>query len=99
MLPGDISAAARALLAVAPEARGGVCRRIFSGAVEALVHEKLYGRPHPRWGDGSLSAAARRWQLADEPFWDDPAYLRCLQMVLRGVAAFADEAEGGAPAG
>ncbi|KIC22639.1 DUF7742 family protein [Leisingera sp. ANG-Vp] len=94
LLPGDVSAAARALLAVPAGARNALCRRIFGGAAEALA----YGKLHPRWGDGSLSAAARGYRLADEPFLDDPEYLACTRLVLRQAAAVLGEGQGGAPA-
>lgn len=97
VLPGDVPAVARALLMVPGPERLALCRRIFGGAAEAAVHCRLVGRLHPRWGDGSLSAAARRYALADEPFLDDPHYLDCTRLVLRELAA-ALEREGQAPA-
>ncbi len=97
VLPGDVSAVARALLMVPPPERPALCRRIFGGAVEAAAHCRLIGRLHPRWGDGSLNAAARRYVLADEPFLDDPHYLQCTRLVLRELAA-AHERSGEAPA-
>ncbi|NVK13768.1 MAG: hypothetical protein HWE35_06260 [Rhodobacteraceae bacterium] len=87
VLPGDVSAVARALLAAPECARLALCRRIFGGAAEAAVHSRLFGSLHPRWGDGSLSAAARRYALATEPFLDDPAYLNCTRLVLRELAS------------
>lgn len=97
VLPGDVSAAARALLAVPDRGRLRLCRRIFGGAAEAAAYAGLFGRLHPRWGDGSLSAAARRYSLADEPFLDDPEYLRCTRLVLEELEAVLDAA-GKAPA-
>lgn len=97
VLPGDVSAAARALLAVPDRERLRLCRRIFGGAAEAAAYAGLFGRLHGRWGDGSLSAAARRYSLADEPFVDDPEYLRCTRLVLEELEAVLDAA-GKAPA-
>ncbi|MBQ4823385.1 MULTISPECIES: DUF7742 family protein [unclassified Leisingera] len=97
VLPGDVSAVARALLAVPENIRLHLCRRILGGAAEAAAHCRLMGRLHPRWGDGSLSAAARRFALAAEPFLDDPEYLSCTRLVLRELAAAMD-AERSAPA-
>lgn len=98
VLPGDVSAVARALLLVPDGERLRLCRRIFGGAAEAAVHGRILGRLHLRWGDGSLSAAARRFTLAEEPFLDDPAYLDCTRLVLRElaevVAAAGSSAEG-----
>ncbi|KIC29613.1 DUF7742 family protein [Leisingera sp. ANG-M6] len=98
VLPGDVSAVARALLAVPESARLALCRRIFGGAAEAAAHCCLLGRLHPLWGDGSLSAAARRYALADEPFLDDPAYLDCTRLVLRELASVLETGREG-PAG
>ncbi|MFY0312352.1 hypothetical protein ACFMBG_20925 [Leisingera sp. D0M16] len=97
VLPGDVTAVARALLAVPDRERLRLCRRIFSGAAEAAAYAGLFGRLHPRWGDGSLSAAARRYALADEVFLDDPEYLHCTRLVLRELAAIF-KADGEAPA-
>ncbi len=46
-----------------------------------LRHDRL----HPRWGNGSLMAAARRYPMADEPGFDDAGYRRCFVMVLRSL--------------
>lgn len=86
VLPGDVSAVARALLAVPESGRLRLCRRIFGGAAEAAAHCRMLGQLHPRWGDGSLNAAARRFALAEEPFLDDAAYLGCTRLVLRELA-------------
>ncbi|WP_293572862.1 hypothetical protein [Phaeobacter sp.] len=87
VLPIDVSSAARALLAVAPAERAALCDRIFAGAAQALRHHDRSGRCCRLWGDGSLSAAARRFALAPEPFCDDPAYLQCTLMVLAMIQA------------
>lgn len=87
VLFGDVTAVARALLLVPVDRRLLLCRRIFGMAAEACAHVDLRHQLHPRWGDGSLSAAARRFQLAQEPFLDDPAYLSCTRLVLRELAA------------
>ncbi|MCB4455607.1 DUF7742 family protein [Leisingera sp. McT4-56] len=86
VLPGDVSAVARALLRVPQDQRLSLCRRIFGGAAEAAAHCAVLGRLHRSWGDGSLSAAARRFELAEEPFLDDAAYLSCTRLVLRELS-------------
>ncbi len=86
VLPGDISAAARALLAVAPCARAGLCSEIFTGAQIACAYVEQTGRLHSKWGDGTLNAAARRFELADEPSYDNPDYLASTQLVLEALA-------------
>ena len=85
VLPGDISAVARALLAEPMDRRGALCRRIFAGAALAMEHMTDSRRVHPVWGDGSLSAAARCFALADEPPLDDPDYLACTLAVLQAL--------------
>ncbi|MFW8593254.1 hypothetical protein [Cribrihabitans neustonicus] len=98
MLPSDCAAVARALLAAPVAARPALCRRIFAGAAEAAVHMACHRRLHPRWGDGSLSAAARRFRLADEPFLDDPEFLSCTRLVLTALAARISERPAAPPA-
>lgn len=85
-LPIDVTSVARALLAVAPAQRQRLCRQIFAGAGLALRHHQHSGRCCRLWGDGSLSGAARRFTLADEPFLDHPGYLACTRMVLAHLA-------------
>ena len=82
VLPTDVITLARALLASGPDRRAALARSIARGAVRAQRFAQLTGRVHPRWGDGSLDAAARRYPLAREPFWDDPDYLCCLQRAI-----------------
>ncbi|ATF18179.1 hypothetical protein [Phaeobacter gallaeciensis] len=86
VLPGDITSTARALLAVAPAQRRALCQRIFAGAGQALRHSRRHRRLCPDWGDGSLSAAARKFTLVDEPFYDAPEYLACTRLVLAHLA-------------
>ncbi|CUH81645.1 hypothetical protein TRM7557_03527 [Tritonibacter multivorans] len=85
VLPNDIITCARALLACRAEKRGARARTIAQGARRAGRYAQVTGRLHPRWGDGSLDAAARRFALAPEPFWDDPEYIACLQTALAVV--------------
>ncbi len=87
VLHGDVSAAARALLAVPPAAREDLCARMIREAECAHVFMLRTGRPHPLWGNGSLMAAARRRVLRDEPGFDDVAYCHCFEMVLQAVVA------------
>ncbi|ATG39761.1 hypothetical protein [Phaeobacter piscinae] len=86
ILPGDITSTARALLAVAPAERRVLCERIFAGAGQASCHLRRHRQLCPNWGDGSLSAAARKFVLADEPFYDAPQYLSCTRLVLAQLA-------------
>lgn len=85
VLNTDVLSLARALLAVPPAARARRCAQILIGARRAGAYARLCGRCHPRWGDGSLDAAARRFPLAPEPFWDDAGYLHCLSLAVAAV--------------
>ncbi|TDK49847.1 hypothetical protein [Antarcticimicrobium luteum] len=87
VLHGDVCCAARALLAAAPEDRGALCRQILNQAWAADRYRRRHGRLHPRWGNGSLMAAARKHPMADEPGFDDPGYRHCFVMVLRALGA------------
>lgn len=87
LLHGDVSCAARALLAVAPGKRAALCRRMLREAEAADRFRLRHGRLHPRWGNGSLMAAARGHPMADEPGFDDAGYRRCLVLVLRALGA------------
>ncbi len=87
LLHGDVSNAARALLAVPRPLRPALCRRMIDEAEAADAHVRRTGRLHPFWGNGSLMAAARRRRLADEPGFDDPDYCECFEMVLRTLIA------------
>ena len=85
LLHGDVSDAARALLAAPPAARERLCRRMIVEAEAADAYRRRTGRVHPLWGNGSLMAAARRRALADEPGFDDADYCSCFEMVLRAL--------------
>ena len=79
---GDVLAAARALLAVPPGRRAALCLRLYAEAERADAHRRRTGRPHPRWGDGSLMGAALRRRPPGEPALSDPAFRACLVAVL-----------------
>lgn len=85
LLHGDVSNAARALLAAPRRQRSALCRRMIDEAEAADAHVRRTGRLHPFWGNGSLMAAARSRRLADEPGFDDPDYCECFEMVLRAL--------------
>lgn len=83
VLHGDVSAAARALLAVPQRSRRSLCIKMVAEAELADLHVQRTGRLHPDYGNGSLMTAARTRVLADEPSFDDPNYCQCFGMVLR----------------
>ena len=82
ILHGDVSDAARALLAAPDEGRERLCRRMISEADAALVHVNLTGTLHPAWGNGSLTSAARKRRLAPAPWGGDADYCQCMETVL-----------------
>ncbi|WGW02523.1 DUF7742 family protein [Tropicibacter oceani] len=86
VLPGDVSAAARALLAVPASARGGLARRLVLQADAADRYRRRLGKAHPFWGNGTLMAAALgRGAARDEPRLDDPDYAECFIAVLNAL--------------
>lgn len=85
LLHGDVSCAARALYAVEPGRRAALCRRMIGAAELADRYRERHGRLHPRWGNGSLMAAARRFPLVDEPGFDDAEYWRCVVQALEAL--------------
>lgn len=87
-LHGDISAAARALLAVPSLERDRLCARMIAEAELADRHARATGRLHPLYGNGSLMAVARSRALPDEPGFDDLQYCQCFEIVLRHLIRF-----------
>jgi hypothetical protein len=62
----DLRIAVRALRAVPCSERRQRARRLLHGAELADRHTRRLGRPHPRFGDGTLSGAAAGWPLRPE---------------------------------
>lgn len=87
VLHGDVSATARALLAVPPEARGALAARLLREAGAADRFRLATGRAHPLWGNGSLMSAAMRYPRAREPYLDDPDYAACMAMLFEALIA------------
>lgn len=88
LLHGDISNAACALLMVAPDMRRRICAQMVADASQAVEHVRRTGRLHPRYGNGSLMAAARARGIADEPGFNDPDYCSCVIEVLKAVMRY-----------
>lgn len=86
VLHTDLVAAARALLAVPPQARVALCRQLLGKADWADRFVRRLGRVHPEWGNGTLADAARRAGLAAEPSFSDRSYRDCLLIVLDQMA-------------
>lgn len=88
VLHGDVSAAARVLLAAPPDTREALCVRMLAEAELAHRHVSATGRLHPLHGNGSLMATAHNRRLADEPGFDDLQYCQCFEVVLRNLIRF-----------
>lgn len=82
ILHSDLSTAARALLCVSSTARPELMSQLVQEAQCADRYTRRLGKPHPRWGNGTLASAAARYVLADEPPMDSSEYCRCLIIVL-----------------
>jgi hypothetical protein len=87
VLHSDLVAAARALLAVPPQARGALCRHLLEKADWADRYVRRLRRVHPEWGNGTLADAARRVGLAAEPSFSDRTYRACFLIVLGQMAS------------
>lgn len=86
VLYGDVSNAARVLLAVPASRRAALCRQLLREAEAADRLARDSGRLHPRWGNGSLMAVSRRHVMAPEPSFDDPEYRECFGLVLKALS-------------
>lgn len=53
-LPGDLWAAASVLWQAAPDDPQAMVARLLAEANAAHRYMRRFGRPHPRWGNGSL---------------------------------------------
>lgn len=87
VMHGDLVAAARSLLTSPPADRPCAIGALLDRAQAADLYRRRLGRAHPRWGDGSLRAAAWRPDLPPEPPLSDRDYLECLIAVLCALRA------------
>lgn len=81
----DLTAAARALLLVPPKRREHLAAQLLQDADVGDRFTRRLGRIHTKFGNGTLSAAARQYPLAGEPTLDDFAYCECLSLVLHSL--------------
>ena len=85
VLMTDLLCAGRAVLAVDPQARAPLARRLLRDADAADRFLRRYGARHPRFGDGTLAAAARHSGLVSDPAICDPEFARALVLVLHAL--------------
>ncbi len=90
ILHSDVTAAARALMAVPASERKGLCLRLLKEADWADRFTRRLGKPHPFWGNGTLLAAARQHPLKPELTFDDRDYCSAFEMVLAQLLARKD---------
>lgn len=88
VLHGDVSAAARALVAAPQSDRDRLCERMILEAELADKHVGQTGHLHPLFGNGSLMSTARTRRLADEPSFDNLQYCQCFEQVLSHLIRF-----------
>ncbi len=87
VLPGDITAAARVLLAVPAQRRTSLARRLIDEASAADRYCQCHHMVHPRWGNGTLSAAAHGHDMQRESGFGDPDYMECQLRVFEALLA------------
>lgn len=80
--PYDLQDAARALMAEEPDGRAQLARAILDRADIADRYRKRHQRPHPEFGAGSLSGAARGFPLAPMPWRCNDTFLACMRLFL-----------------
>jgi hypothetical protein len=85
VLASDVTAAARALLAVPEARRMSLCTRMLQEADWADRYTRRMGQQHVLWGNGTLLAAARVRRLAPERDFGDREYCACFQMVVEAL--------------
>ena len=79
----DLTSAARALLLVKPDKWIELAELLIKNADFGDRYTRRFGHVHADFGDGTLSAAARKRPLAKEPTLDDFIYCECLSVVVR----------------
>lgn len=78
----DVATLARALLMVPATRRPRLAQHILTCANYAHRYAARLKKPHPRWGDGSVDAAARSFPIAAPKRFDDLEYCLCFQAAL-----------------
>lgn len=78
----DLQDIMRAMLRVTPAERETCARQIIWRADVADRYRRAVKRPHPSFGNGTLSVAARSLGLADKPFRYDAEGLKCMQVFI-----------------
>ena len=82
---GDLHHAARVIQAMPEDARVQTCAELLWQAHVADKYVKRMRKLHPKWGNGSLRAAALAWPLAPQRPPPSAELHRCLLLVLCAV--------------
>lgn len=90
---GDLTAAARVLRARPRRQWAWVAGRMLAEAAAGAWHLSRVGRPHPRYGDGSLMAAALRRRPAPAPVLAEARFRDALRAVLAALDQAYPEAQ------
>lgn len=86
ILNGDLMAAAAVLAAAPMASRAALARQILSETHAAHSYFKRFGRPHARWGDGSLLTRALAFDHRTPRNLSDAAFLAALAQMTRACA-------------
>jgi hypothetical protein len=78
----DLCTLARALLAVESDRRLSLARHILDCAHYAETYRRKLNRAHPRWGNGSVDAAARSFPLAPASGFGNAEFCACFGVAL-----------------
>ena len=83
VLSVDLICAARAVLAAPGTLQGSVAQALIAEADMADWYRETYGELHPRFGDGTLAAAARNAGMAEERTMCDSGFAAAMIVVLQ----------------
>ena len=85
VLINDLNISTRVLMAVLAVERASLIDRIIENAQVADRYRKRTGKPHLRFGNGSLSGACQPFQRAPMPARCNRDYLASLAVVVQGL--------------
>lgn len=85
---GDLRLAARVLLGRSEGAWPALMAEMLAEAHHADRYRKVFGRVHPRFGNGTLMAVAFARAPVPEPPAGDMRYLEALRAVIEAVLAW-----------
>ena len=90
LLAGDLDMAARVLLARQEADWPEIARQLLVAARWADRYRKRHGRLHPRFGSGSVMAAAPAFGMAPLPDHATPRYCRALAVFCLAASGLVD---------